>query len=101
MAKKCWIERDKKRRRKVLGASAKRNDLRKRFQDKSISDEERMELGMKLNKMQKNSAPARIRNRCLLTGRSRGYYRRFRVSRIVLREMASAGMLPGVIKASW
>ena len=101
MAKKSAVQRDLKRRRLAKGSRIKRNSLRKQFYDKNLSDEERFEIGVRLNKMKKNSAPARVRNRCLVTGRPRGYYRRFGLSRIALREMASAGLLPGVIKASW
>jgi small subunit ribosomal protein S14 len=101
MAKKSAVEKNERRRRMSEGTKAKRDALREKFHRKDLSDEERHEVGMRLNKMAKNSAPCRVRNRCLMSGRPRGFYRRFYMSRIALREMASSGLLPGVIKASW
>ena len=81
--------------------AAKRKDLIKKINDTSLSFEERQAFRLKLEKLPKNSNPNRVRNRCNLTGRPRSYYRRFGLSRISLREMASNGLIPGVTKASW
>ena len=89
MAKKSWMARDKKRRRMVAKYAEKRRRL------KEEGDWEA------LQKLPRNSSPVRIRNRCPLSGRARGYIRKFGVSRIVFREMALAGKIPGVRKSSW
>jgi len=100
MAKKSMIEREKKRQRLVLKYLEKRNLLKQQIQEAS-SLEEKIILHRKLQNLPKNSAPVRLHNRCLVTGRPKGYYRNFGVSRHVLREMAHEGFLPGVVKASW
>ena len=79
----------------------KRAELKAIIMSPYSTHEARMAAVEKLNKMPKNSAPARQRNRCQLTGRSRGYIRKFQLSRLCFREMASAGLIPGVFKASW
>ena len=101
MAKKSAVEKNKRRMKLAEKYAAKRAELRAIARDRSRDPEERFEATLKLAKLPRNSAPVRIRNRCLLTGRPRGYYRRFGLSRIALRELASEGKLPGVIKASW
>ena len=101
MAKKSKIMHNIHRKTLVERYAAKRKDLIKKINDKSLSFEERQAFRLKLEKLPKNSNPNRVRNRCNLTGRPRSYYRRFGLSRISLREMASNGLIPGVTKASW
>jgi small subunit ribosomal protein S14 len=100
MAKKSMIEREKKRQRLVIKYETKRIELKKSIR-KFTSYQEKLDLYTKLNKLPKNSLPIRLRNRCWMTGRSRGYYRDFGLSRHVLREMAHQCLLPGVKKSSW
>jgi small subunit ribosomal protein S14 len=69
--------------------------------DKTVTQEERFEAQLKLAEMPRNSSKTRIRNRCAMTGRPRGFYRKFKLSRIALRELASSGQIPGMVKASW
>lgn len=94
------IEREKKRRKLADKYAQKRESLKEAFM-KADSPEEKMDLHRQLQQLPRNSAPNRIRNRCWLTGRSRGYYRDFGLSRHVIREMAHQGLLPGVVKSSW
>ena len=101
MARISLIERDKKRRRLAKRYAAKRTALKAKLHDRSASPEERFQAALDLQKLPRNSSPVRQRNRCAITGRSRGTYRRFGASRIVLRDMASKGQLPGVVKSSW
>lgn len=101
MAKKSSIAREKKRMRMSQEKWEKRQDLKKIILDMGKSDEERMNAVYLLNKMPKNSSPVRRRNRCQLTGRSRGFLRKFKLSRLCFREMARQGLIPGVVKASW
>ena len=101
MAKLSTVVKNKKREALVKKYEAKRKELRKKVVDPNISDEERYEAGLKLQRLPRNSCKARVRNRCQLTGRSRGFFRTFRLSRIAFRELALRGMIPGVIKASW
>ncbi len=101
MAKKGKIESNEKRKRLVAKYAKKRAELLAIARDRSRPIEERFEAQMKLAKLPRNSAPVRVRNRCELTGRPRGFYRKFRLSRIALRELANQGKLPGVTKASW
>lgn len=100
MAKKGMIEREKKRQRLVAKYAQKRQGLLEQISQAS-SQQERMDLHRQLQRLPRNSAPTRLRNRCWVTGRSRGYYRDFGLSRHVLREMAHEGLLPGVTKSSW
>lgn len=101
MAKKSAIETNNRRKRLVANKSATRDALKAVIRNKVVSFEERLKAVHKLAEMPRNSSRTRVRNRCVLTGRPRGYYRKFAMSRIALRELASAGMLPGVTKASW
>jgi small subunit ribosomal protein S14 len=100
MAKKSMIEREKKRQKLVIKYETKRIELKNSIK-KSKSYQEKLDLYTKLDKLPKNSLPIRLRNRCWMTGRSRGYYRDFGLSRHVLREMAHQCLLPGVKKSSW
>ena len=100
MAKKSMIEREKKRIKLHKKYAAKRSSLLKKYQNED-SFNVKLELHSKLQKLPRNSAKTRIRNRCWKTGRPRGFYRDFGVSRHVLREMAHQCLLPGVTKSSW
>jgi len=100
MAKKSMIEREKKRRRIVEKYEAKRADLKEQFRA-ADSIGERIEIHRQIQQLPRNSAPNRIRNRCWVTGKPRGYYRDFGLCRNVLREWAHEGLLPGVVKSSW
>lgn len=101
MAKLSMIERDKKRTMMVKRTRTKRTRLKKIIMDKTATMEERFEAQLKLTQLPRDSSRIRIRNRCQLTGRPRGYYRKFKLSRIALRQLASLGLIPGVIKSSW
>ncbi|MEC7840457.1 MAG: 30S ribosomal protein S14 [Chlamydiota bacterium] len=101
MAKKSAVAKQKRRQKLVNLKWNKRQELKKTILDMSLSEEEREDAKIKLNKMPKNSAPIRLRNRCELTGRPRGFLRKFKISRITFREMASNGEIPGVTKSSW
>jgi small subunit ribosomal protein S14 len=101
MAKTSSVERNKKRTRMVKRFALKRSRLKALAGDKRAPMEERFAAQLKLAQMPRNSSAVRIRNRCELTGRARAYYRKFRLSRIMLRDLASRGMIPGMVKASW
>ncbi|NDD57638.1 MAG: 30S ribosomal protein S14 [Chlamydiae bacterium] len=101
MAKLSSIAKQKKRERMVSLKWEKRQELKKIVRNIHTSDEDRMRAVAELDKLPKNSAPVRLRNRCQMTGRSRGFLRKFKLSRLCFREMANAGMIPGVVKASW
>ncbi len=101
MARKAMIEKEKRREHLVRVKWEKRQELKKIVRDLTVSEGERMAAGEKLNKLSPNSSKIRLRNRCRLTGRSRGYLRKFNLSRLCFREMANAGLIPGVTKASW
>jgi len=101
MAKKSSVEKNNNRIRMVEQYKERRMILKKATVDLSLSLEDRMAAQAKLSELPKNSSAVRVRNRCSQTGRARGYLRFFGVSRIVFRELASAGLLPGVRKASW
>lgn len=101
MAKKCSIERNNKRKNLVRKFSAKRAKLKAVALDKNLPLEERFEAQLKLARMPRNGSKIRIRNRCELSGRPRAYYRKFRLSRIALRDLANVGQIPGVVKSSW
>ena len=101
MAKKSMINKNERRIRMVANKAATRDRLRLIARDKSATPEERFQAYQKLAVMPRNSHPTRVRNRCEITGRPRGYYRKFKMSRIALRELASIGMIPGVTKSSW
>jgi len=101
MAKKSSVEKNKRRMRMVKQLAAKRARLKAVANDKTLPIEERFAARLKLAEMPRNSAPSRIRLRCELTGRPRGNYRKFKLSRIALRELASTGQIPGLVKSSW
>ncbi|HET7716963.1 MAG TPA: 30S ribosomal protein S14 [Bauldia sp.] len=101
MAKTSAINRNKKRRKMVARYAERRAALKKTANDESLSMEERFQARLKLAELPRNSSKVRIRNRCEVSGRPRGYYRKLRVSRIALRELGSAGMIPGLVKSSW
>ncbi|RXK53051.1 30S ribosomal protein S14 [Oleiharenicola lentus] len=101
MPKTSSIERNKKRIRLVDKHAAKRAELKAVLANPATTDEEFFAAQKKLNKLPRNSSKVRIRNRCSLSGRPRGFNRRFGVSRITLRELALAGKIPGVTKSSW
>jgi small subunit ribosomal protein S14 len=101
MAKKSSINKNERRRKMAKGAAPKRARLKAIAHDKSASQEERFEAQLKLAEMPRNASPVRIRNRCEITGRPRAFYRKFKLSRIALRDLASTGQIPGVVKASW
>lgn len=100
MAKKSIIEREKKRQRLVIKHLPKRYILKIKMR-KAEFLQEKLEIQRKLQQLPRNSSPVRLRNRCLITGRSRGYFKDFGLSRHVLREMAHQGFLPGITKSSW
>lgn len=100
MAKKSLIQRELKRQRTVMKYAKKRNDLKKLLKETTIL-KEKIALHRKLQQLPRNSSYVRLHNRCLVTGRPKGYYRDFGLSRHVLREMAHQGLLPGVQKSSW
>jgi small subunit ribosomal protein S14 len=101
MAKKSTIEHNEERARLVGRDKAKRALLRSKARDRDATLEERFAATVKLAKLPRNGAAVRYRRRCFLTGRARGVYREYGVSRIMLRELALDGHLPGVVKASW
>ena len=101
MAKKSKIMHNIKRKKLVNMYAAKRKDLLTKIKDPSLSYEEKQMYRLKLEKLPKNSSRIRVRNRCNVTGRPRGVYRKFGLSRITFREMALKGLIPGVSKASW
>jgi len=101
MAKLALINRDKKRREMVEKYAGKRADLQAIIDDASRSDEERFEARLKFQALPRNSSPVRLRNRCKLTGRPRGVYRKFGLGRSKLRDFVMRGEVPGMTKASW
>ena len=101
MAKTSAVERDKKRRRMSERFKERRKALKAVVQDRTVEPEDRFAAQLKLAELPRNSSKTRVRNRCELTGRPRAYYRKFRISRIMLRELASQGQIPGVTKSSW
>lgn len=101
MAKKSAVERDQKRRKMAARYAEKRAELKAMAKDESLTNEERFKARLKLAKLPRNSSKTRVRNRCQITGRPRGTYRKLKVSRIALRDMASLGLIPGMVKSSW
>ncbi|MBI5781045.1 MAG: 30S ribosomal protein S14 [Rhodocyclales bacterium] len=101
MAKKSMINREEKRRKLVAKYAAKREALLAKIQDMSLSEEERMQARLELQQLPRNASPTRLRNRCAITGRPRGTFRKFGLCRHKLREMAFRGEVPGMTKASW
>lgn len=100
MAKKGMIEREKKRQKLVAKYAQKREELQEQFSS-ATSQQEKLEIHRQIQQLPRNSAQVRLHNRCWMTGRPRGYYRDFGLSRHVFREMAHQGLLPGVVKSSW
>ncbi len=101
MAKTSAIQKNNHRRKLAKQQSAKRTRLKTVANDRDADAEERFEAALKLAALPRNGSKTRIRNRCELTGRPRSFYRKFKLSRIALRELASAGQVPGVVKSSW
>ena len=101
MAKKSAIEKNKRRMKLVKRYANKRAALKKIINNKKLELSERFEAQLKLNKLPKNSAAIRVRNRCEVSGRPHGVYRKLKISRIALRDMASSGKIPGITKSSW
>jgi small subunit ribosomal protein S14 len=101
MAKKSSVEKNKHRRRLVETYAAKRAALKAIAEDKERPMEERFAARLKLAELPRNSAPSRVRNRCAMTGRPRGFYRKLGISRIALRDLGSNGLIPGLVKSSW
>ena len=101
MAKKSAIEKNERRKRMVKKYAARRAELKAKAMDEDLPLEERFRARLKLAELPRNSAPVRIRNRCEVTGRPRGYYRKMRMSRIALRELGNQGRVPGMVKSSW
>ena len=101
MAKASTVEKQLKRERLIKIYFERRAALKKIVSDLNVSEEERQQAVFTLNQLPKNSSPIRSRNRCQLTGRPRGYLRKFKLSRLCFRELANAGYIPGIVKASW
>lgn len=101
MAKKAMVQRDLKRRRLAAKYENKRVSLKAIMRDENASPEDKFKAAMKLAELPRNASATRIRNRCEVTGRPRGYYRKLKMSRIALRELGSLGLIPGLVKSSW
>ena len=101
MAKLSSINKNERRKKLVQKHAAKYEKLRAIADDESKDETERLIARLKMAEVPRNANPTRVRNRCELTGRSRAYYRKFRLSRIMLRELANKGLIPGVVKSSW
>jgi len=101
MAKKSSIEKNNRRKRMAKSFSGRRARLKAIARDKSLPMEERFAATLKLAELPRNSAINRVRNRCEMSGRPRGYYRKHRLSRIALRDLGSKGLIPGLVKSSW
>ena len=101
MAKKSTINRNKKRIALNLKFANKRKELKKIVMNKKLSLEERFIAQMKLTKLPRNSSKIRVKNRCEITGRSHGVYRKLKISRITLRQLSLEGKIPGMVKSSW
>ena len=101
MAKLSSINKNERRKKLVLKNAAKYAKLKAVADDETRDDTERLMARLKMAELPRNGNPTRVRNRCELTGRSRAYYRKFRLSRIMLRDLANKGLIPGVVKSSW
>ena len=101
MAKLSSINKNERRKKLVLQNAAKYAKLKAIADDELRDETERLIARLKMAELPRNGNPTRVRNRCELTGRSRAYYRKFRLSRIMLRDLANKGLIPGVIKSSW
>jgi|ERR1700712_5110024 small subunit ribosomal protein S14 len=101
MAKKSSINKNEKRKAMVKQYAPKFAALRAIANDQNADDSDRLMARLKMSALPRNANPTRVRNRCEITGRSRAYYRKFRLSRIMLRDLANKGLIPGVTKSSW
>ena len=101
MAKTSSIEKNNRRKKLAKQYSARRAKLKALSKDQSVSMEERFAAQLKLAELPRNSSPGRVRNRCEVSGRPRGFYRKLRMSRIALRELGNLGQVPGMVKSSW
>jgi|TARA_B110000116_G_C16431086_1_gene400562 small subunit ribosomal protein S14 len=101
MAKQSSIQKNLNRKKTVSKYSVRRKNLKKMIMQKDLAMEERFKIQIKLNELPRDSSIIRVRNRCELTGRTRGVYRKFGLSRIKLRELTMSGSLPGMVKSSW
>ncbi|HJU18875.1 MAG TPA: 30S ribosomal protein S14 [Stellaceae bacterium] len=101
MAKKSAIEKNERRRKLAKRVAPRRERLKAVALDRQAAPEERFAAQLKLAELPRNGSETRLRNRCEMSGRPRGYYRKFRLSRIALRDLASSGQIPGMIKSSW
>ena len=101
MAKLSSVNKNERRKKLVAKTAAKLAKLKAKANDESVDETERLIARLKMAELPRNGNPTRIRNRCELTGRSRGYYRKFRLSRIMLRELGNKGLIPGLTKSSW
>ncbi|MCB9994033.1 MAG: 30S ribosomal protein S14 [Hyphomicrobiaceae bacterium] len=101
MAKTSSVEKNNKRRKMAKQFAAKRAALKAMVNDKTATLEERFRAQLKLNELPRNSSPVRVRNRCEVSGRPRGYYRKLKLSRVALRQLGSQGQVPGMVKSSW
>lgn len=101
MAKKSAVEKNKHRKKMVDRYASKRAALKQVARDRTLPPEERFQAYLKLAELPRNSAKIRLRNRCQVTGRPRGVYRKFKLSRISMRDLASVGQIPGMVKSSW
>jgi small subunit ribosomal protein S14 len=101
MAKKSSIEKNDRRARLAKQYAGRRAKLKAIAKDREVASEERFAARLKLAELPRNSALVRVRNRCMLSGRARSYYRKFKLSRIALRDLAANGQIPGMVKSSW
>lgn len=101
MAKTSMVERNNKRRRLVKKYMTRRTRLKALAADRNLPAEERFAARLRLAELPRNSSPVRIRNRCELSGRPRGFYRKLKLSRIALRQLSNEGLIPGMVKSSW
>jgi small subunit ribosomal protein S14 len=101
MAKKSSIEKNKRRQKLTKRYSGRRERLKAVARNKELAMEDRFGAALKLAELPRNSSKTRVRNRCAITGRPRGFYRKLKMSRIALRELGSKGMIPGLVKSSW
>ena len=101
MAKLSSVNKNERRKKLVAKTAAKLAKLKAKANDTSVDETERLIARLKMAELPRNGNPTRIRNRCELTGRSRGFYRKFRLARVMLRDLANKGLIPGVTKSSW
>ncbi len=101
MAKLSSVNKNERRKKLVKQTAAKLEKLKAKANDQTLDETERLMARLKMAELPRNGNPTRIRNRCELTGRSRGFYRKFRLSRIMLRELGNKGLIPGLTKSSW